>query len=324
MEKHLNISLDVLRICACIGVIMIHAAGCPEGAHWIEPGTSEWNWCASLDALSRWTVPVFAMLSGFLFLEPQKELPLSKLYGKYIARIVVAQVFWSCFYAITIRCPFYPFGILQGGHFWYLGMLIGLYMAMPIMRLIAKEKRILSYFCYAWLFCKAYFFMGNFVSMPFDLSSLIFVDYVGYALWAYYLSTIVLTRKWEWVLYGSAVLGLVVTIIGYIATKDSDCCYAGYVSVPTIITSFGLFYLFLHHNFNLGARWNKVIQTISECTFGIYLLHMWMLILVIYRLQRYISTPVVVAIISVVVAFVGGLFFTLIIKRIPFLKKWIV
>ena len=55
-----NVSLDILRICACIGVIMIHAAGSPEGHHWIEAGTSVWNWCAGLDALSRWSVPVFA------------------------------------------------------------------------------------------------------------------------------------------------------------------------------------------------------------------------------------------------------------------------
>ena len=302
---------------------MIHAAGSPEGHHWVEVGTYEWNWCAAFDALSRWSVPVFAMLSGFLFLNPQKELPLSKLYGKYIARIVIALIFWSCFYAFTLHSDYYPFGS-QEGHFWYLGMCIGLYMAMPIMRYIAKDSKMLSYFCWIWLFCKVYFFAGNYVTLPFDLSHLLFVDYVGYCLWAYYLSTIVLNSKQELLLYGVAVIGLIVNVIGYIVTKDLDCCYAGYVAITNIATSFGLFYLCSHHNLNFGKRWNKVIQTISECTFGIYLIHMWMLIQVIFRVHRFVPTPIYTVLISVAMAFVGGLVVTYILKQIPLVKKWIV
>lgn len=318
-----NVSLDILRICACIGVIMIHASGSPEGHHWIEAGTSVWNWCAGLDALSRWSVPVFAMLSGFLFLNPQKELPLSKLYGKYIARIAVALVFWSLFYAFTLHSAYYPFGV-QEGHFWYLGMCIGLYMAMPIMRYIAQNKSMLVYFCWIWLACKIYFFIGYYVPLPFDLSHLLFVDYVGYCLWAYYLSSIVLVRKYELALYGTGIIGLVINVIGYIVTENPGCFYGGYVAPTNIATSFGLFYLCSHHHFNGGERLNKVIQTISECTFGIYLIHMWMLIQVIFRVHRFIPNPVYTVLISVVMAFAGGLVVTSIIKKIPFLKKWIV
>ena len=324
MEEQRKYSLDILRIFACIGVIMIHAAGSPEGHHWVEIGSYDWNWCAAFDALSRWSVPVFAMLSGFLFLNPQKELPLSKLYGKYIARIVIALIFWSCFYAFTLHRDYYPFGV-NGGHFWYLGMCVGLYIAMPIMRYIAKTPRVLSYFCWVWLFFKVYSFMSLFVTMPFDMSDHhLFADYVGYCLWAYYLSTIVLSRKYEWVLYALAIMGLVVNVIGYIVTKDSDCIFAGYAAVTNIATSFGLFYLCTHHHPNFGARMNMVIQTISECTFGIYLIHMWMLIQIIFRVHRFVPTPILTVGITVALAFVGGGGITYILKRIPFLKKWIV
>ena len=318
-----NVSLDILRIFACMGVIMIHAAGSPEHHHWIEVGTTEWNCCAALDALSRWSVPVFAMLSGFLFLNPQKELPLSKLYGKYIARIVVALIFWSLFYAFTLHSAYYPFGI-QEGHFWYLGMCIGLYMAMPIMRYIAQDKSLLSYFCWAWLGCKVYFFLGNYITLPFDLSHLLFVDYVGYCLWAYYLSSIVLERKYEYMLYGLGILGMAICVSGYIITKDPDSFYGSYVSATSIATSFSLFYLCSHHKFDGGKSINKVIQTISECTFGIYLVHMWMLIQVIFRVHRFVSNSVYTVLISAGMAFIGGLIVTYMLKKIPLVKKWIV
>lgn len=318
-----NISLDILRILACIGVIMIHAAGSPEMHHWIDAGCAEWNWCAALDALSRWSVPVFAMLSGVLFLSPKKELPLSKLYGKYIARIAIALGVWSCFYALTLHHSFYPFGT-QEGHFWYLGMCIGLYMAMPIMRYIAKEQNLLAYFCWVWLACKIWFFVGHYVPLPFELSHLLFVDYVGYCLWAYYLSNIVLPKTYEYMLYGSGVVALCVDVFGYIVTEDSNCVYASYVAVPNIVIAFALFYLCTHHSFNGGVVLNRFIQTISECTFGIYLIHIWALIQVIFRVHRFVPSSPLTVIISVGMAFVMSLCITFILKKIPNLNKWIV
>lgn len=318
-----NYSLDIMRILACIGVIMIHAAGSPEMHHWIEAGCCEWNYCATLDALSRWSVPVFAMLSGYLFLNPKKELTLSKLYGKYIARIVIALIFWSCFYALTLHHAYYPFG-RQEGHFWYLGMCIGLYMAIPIMRYIVLEHKMLIYFCWVWLACKVYFFIGHYIPLPFDLSHLLFVDYVGYCLWAYYLGKIILPKLYEYILYGAAIVSLVIDVVGYIITKDADCVFAGYVTITNIIIAFALFYLCTHHRFNGGSKLNKCIQTISECTFGIYLLHMWSLIQVIFRVHRFIPSSPLTVLISVGMAFTISLCITFIIKQIPVLKKWIV
>ena len=318
-----NYSLDILRILACLGVIMIHASGSPEWHHWIEAGDAEWNWCAALDALSRWSVPIFAMLSGFLFLNPEKELPLSKLYGKYIARIVIALIFWSCFYAFSLHTTYYPFGV-QEGHFWYLGMCIGLYMAMPIMRIIAREKKVLSYFCWVWLACKVWFFIGHYVQLPFELSHLLFVDYVGYCLWAYYISKITVPQKYEYLLYFVAMIALTINVFGYIITKDPDCIFAHYVTITNIIIAFALFYLCTHHRFEGGNKLNRCIQTISECTFGIYLIHMWALIQVIFRIHRFVHSSPVTVLLSVALAFAMSLCITFIIKKIPILNKWIV
>ena len=193
-----NISLDFLRILACIGVITIHAAGSPIVHHMVEPGTLWYNECLVMDALVRWSVPVFAMLTGFFMLDGNKELPIRKLLTKYVLRMVVALVVWSAFYAATLHMSLLPFGS-QGGHFWYLGMVIGLYLSMPILRMIAANKSLLAYFCWTWLFFMCYKFLGRFFALPIDLDNVVFVDYAGFALWGAY-SKELLPKVSKWIL----------------------------------------------------------------------------------------------------------------------------
>ena len=68
-----NVSLDILRILACIAVITIHTAGSIDYHGLAEPGSFDWIFGETLDALSRWSVPIFAMLTGVFFLNPKKD-----------------------------------------------------------------------------------------------------------------------------------------------------------------------------------------------------------------------------------------------------------
>lgn len=323
MTNQRNISLDILRIIACSGVITIHTAGSVAYHGWAEPGSLHWIMSETLDALSRWTVPVFAMLTGFIFLNPEKPLPLSKLYGKYIARIAIALVVWSIFYALTLHKEYYPFGI-QEGHFWYLGMCIGLYMALPIMRIIAANEKVLRYFCWVWLACKVYFFVGNFVTLPFDISYLIFTDYVGYSLWAYYLYTLPRTKNLTISMALVAIVGVVSTVIAYLVSKNPQTCWGAYASPSVIATAQGIFFLFSHYEAHIGERMRKGVQFCSECTFGIYLIHMWLLIQMFFRIHRFVESPIMVVLICIPAVFIIGWLITAFIKQIPVVKKWIV
>lgn len=323
MQQQRNISLDILRILACIGVITIHTAGSVRWHGWAEPNSIQWNLAGTLDAMSRWSVPIFAMLTGFFFLNPEKEITIKKLFTKNIARIVVALVVWSVFYALTLHKPIYPFGS-QEGHFWYLGMCIGLYLAVPVMRIIATNSTLLKYFCWTWLACKLYSFIGKFVVLPFDIIELIFTDYVGYCLWAFYLSTLPKTKTLHYTMSATTLLGLIITIIGYIFSLEINPHFGSYTSPTVIVTSIGLFYLFSHQEIRLSEKWQRTIQFCSESTFGIYLIHMWLLINMFFRVHRFIETPIYVVLICIPAVFFIGWAITAIIKQIPVLKKWIV
>ena len=60
--------------------------------------TAEWAAMNFYDSIVRWAVPVFTMISGALFLS--KDIPVRKIYSKYIFRIFTAFLFWSLLYAV--------------------------------------------------------------------------------------------------------------------------------------------------------------------------------------------------------------------------------
>ncbi len=318
-----NVSLDILRIVSCLGVIAIHASGSVFQHEWTQTGTLQWALCEGVDSISRWSVPVFAMLSGYIFLNPNKPLPISKLFFKYILRLIIALVFWSAFYAFSFHVSCYPFGI-QEGHFWYVEMCIGLYLALPILRGITVNYYLLSYFCWVWLGCKIYFFIGNFVPLPFDMPYIMFTDYVGYAMWAYYLSLQKRTRSLNILMSLQIISCIFITVLEKVISKNPDSCFGGYNSITTIGTSIGLFYIFCHLTPRFSNKVNKIIQFCAECTFGVYLIHMWLLIQFIFRVHRFIASPIVVVLINIFIVFIVGIFITAIIKKIPILKKCII
>ena len=54
----------------------------------------------SYDALFRFGVPVFVMLSGAVFLPKERELNIKRLYTHNILRVAVSYVFWSALYGL--------------------------------------------------------------------------------------------------------------------------------------------------------------------------------------------------------------------------------
>ena len=90
---------DFLRVVGAFAVIVIHVAA----SKWYTTDihTFEWETMNFYDSIVRWAVPVFVMISGALFLS--RDIPVRKIYGKYIFRIFTAFVFWSFVY-VCLNC----------------------------------------------------------------------------------------------------------------------------------------------------------------------------------------------------------------------------
>ena len=81
-----------------VSVIMIHVGA----ISWYDAPFSIYPWGVInlFDIMSRYCVPVFLMISGYLFLDPKREIPTRKIYTRYLPRLIAAYFFWSFLYAI--------------------------------------------------------------------------------------------------------------------------------------------------------------------------------------------------------------------------------
>lgn len=141
-----TVYFDYLRIFAAFMVVILHVSAQNFGT---DVNGFAWQTFNFFDSIARWSVPVFVMISGALFLE--KEIPIRKLYLKYIFKLAVSFIVWSVVYVLF----FYEYtnGLnlvkaLISGHFhmWFILMLIGLYICVPIIKMLADNEKIMKYY----------------------------------------------------------------------------------------------------------------------------------------------------------------------------------
>jgi surface polysaccharide O-acyltransferase-like enzyme len=129
--------LDYLRIMACFMVMVVHAVE-PfyfDGGMNLHIATkSDAVWVALIDSAARACVPLFAMVSCYL-LFPLK-VPAGVFFRRRTARILVPFFIWSCVYVWrfggSLKELMFNFPS-AAGHLWFVPMLFGIYLAMPLL-----------------------------------------------------------------------------------------------------------------------------------------------------------------------------------------------
>ena len=151
--------IDWMRVIACFAVILFHISG--SCGLTLELSSENYIIMELFHSLVIWCVPIFIMISGALFLNPEKEIGIHKLYVHNAFRIFTSFVFWSFVYASynfigsedSNRINGWIIQFL-GGHFhmWFLWLIIGLYILTPILRKISKEKKLMQYLIFVSIF----------------------------------------------------------------------------------------------------------------------------------------------------------------------------
>ena len=151
MENKLS-GISLLRIVATISVIALHTAGTVTTAvPQLEDGMH--TFFSSVITAFCWAVPVFFMITGSLLLNPQKELTASKCVKKYVLRMVLALFVFGIPFALLMlvfeRRTFNPAMLIDSviavftgdtfAHLWYLYVLVGIYLILPVLRGFVKN-----------------------------------------------------------------------------------------------------------------------------------------------------------------------------------------
>lgn len=164
--KTREIFLDRLRTAAACAVVMLHTiTGVTDTADMsLYPG-EEKLFLVIMDLVC-WCVPVFLIISGYLFLNPARELTMKKMLTVYCRRILLALFVFGVPYAwleqIALAKSFRPdmvgkgfLMVLRGeswSHMWYLYLILVLYLLTPAMKwILARVPRWTVYLLLAFL-----------------------------------------------------------------------------------------------------------------------------------------------------------------------------
>ena len=155
-----EIWLDWLRLVACLLVMLTHSTE-PfylggEGSLILTHTDAVWS--AIMDVLSRAAVVLFVIASSYL------QIPLrystKEFFRRRAARILPPFIIWTIVYALVWGEPVQNFKDLlwnfnyAAGHLWFVYMLIGIYLVMPLISPWAERvgKRELQLYIGIWLF----------------------------------------------------------------------------------------------------------------------------------------------------------------------------
>ena len=286
---------DVLRVAATFAVVALHLSA----QHWADTDIYSTAWQAFnlYDSLVRWTVPVFVMISGVFFLAGTQSL--RQILRKNVLRIVTAFVFWSALYAAYAyffnKCALSTaVTLFFSGHYhmWFLFMIVGLYLIVPLLRPIAQNETLLRYFLllalvfnfllpqlgallslFSWPLYSSYLSLSGMLYYHFTLG------FAAYFMLGRYLSRKELSPKAARWCYALGVAGLIVTVVmtSYASRRlgTATVLFYNYDSVGVLLMCLAVFVFARRHlNFpSLGEKGHARIRALSRWSFGAYLVH---------------------------------------------------
>lgn len=324
--------LDLLRLIATFAVIFIHVA-----ADGLPFSFLQCNWYVAVvgGSLVRWAVPVFVMVSGSLYLNPQKAITSGTILKKKVPRLLLAYVVWWLIYALAIvtvwhfikKDPLQMDWFAPHYHLWFLPMLAGVFLLIPLLRPIAADEKLTRYALAIWL-C---YMVGSFVFVKeikqitplFAMNTI--VGYAGYFLLGYYLSTLKTTKRQRTVIYVLGIVGALVTIggsIGWSVFKgEFDEKFFTCLSIHVALMSAALFVLVKEKASNVGPRTCRWIDGVRYDLFGVYLIHDLWLMVINKDVVRNLCTHAITLPLICIVVFVLSLYTTKLIRKVPFVNK---
>ena len=317
--------VDAIRIVACILVIMQH---CSDPFYMnFDLSSADFFAGCGMASLSRPCVPLFVMITGVLLLPIKEEA--GAFYRKRIGRVIPPLIFASLFLAIADflwlgnlwnssspaidtnaytltatlkKCWTFIFNFnYSTTPLWYLYMLIGLYLVMPIlsgwlrsasrreMELVIGIWAIFTFMPYIRFVAPLLGYEGNFGNMGLwgecdwtnNGTAYYMTGFAGYLLLGYYLHTYPL--QWSWrktllVFVPLYLFGFAVSFWGYVLMNRSfpgEFAYLEIVwwtcGINVLLQTISLFVIiqkwFSEHPLS------KRMRSVAPLTFGIYLLH---------------------------------------------------
>ncbi len=260
--------LNLARILACIAVVAIHSVN--VNADW---------WLGRIaTSFSIWAVPLFVMISGALLLDPQRKESAQEFYTRRFWKIGIPTLIWIPFYFIfdhfyrgdSLSLQNLTYRILHSNfdHLYFLILIIELYALTPLLRILIKHldrKYILG-------ISLLFFFIAIFWP-PSSFTGTMFVPYIGYYIFGSYALSLKIPKNYI------PFLQILFVVAGSLIALFEMYSHAHPLVIVLTASIF-----FLLQQINIA---NKKIKDLSSTTFGIYILHPFILYSTVYFLRKF-------------------------------------
>jgi surface polysaccharide O-acyltransferase-like enzyme len=139
---------DPIRLLGVVCVVIGHVADMQMFR--LPPTTAQWWVCDVVNALCRWAVPLYIMLSGAILLAPERNRPIGQWYRHRLTHLGVPLLFWSIFYTFFglyytgwVASPHDAWlNLLRGSpypHIYFFVVIFGLSAFTPMLRIFVRN-----------------------------------------------------------------------------------------------------------------------------------------------------------------------------------------
>ena len=347
-----NVNFDILRIVACVFVVCCHVA--TIGIDDVPLFTEKWISAHILNGIGHTGSIIFLFLSGALLLADDYDFKPKRFYLSNFLKLLVAYQLWVTLYNVI--------GVIRRGnfgaeylkdivinsiageacyHFWYLPVLLGIYLILPMLRAICKAgKGVVVHFVVLFLVIQILFkavlcfeFKYKYlVAFLFNRIPVTLVNhYVGYFVMGYLLCMLLKEGKIKRpALCGSLTFfsGILVGLLAdsYLSLKAGVplTTFNDIFTISSCMSAVGIFLWLNAKAVVLEKKWNKRVQGVAKLTFGIYMVHPLFMEIIIEFWQYVDFLPRIILIPAMVVAlFLISALPIWILSKIPIIDEWL-
>ncbi len=286
--------ISFMSVVSCVAVVMLHTNGC----FWLfEPESTYWASANVIESTLYFAVPIFFMIPGVTLLDYRKRYDTKTFFKKRANKTLIPFLIWSVI-GLLVLSPFKEELSLKGmtvkrfidlvfnckilSIYWFFIALFALYMCIPVLSAIPEEKRkeVYTYLVIvSLLFNTALPFVFGLADISYNIQIYVAVGtgYVDYLCAGYLLSHYELSKKKQYMVYLAGIAGLLAHIIGTyvcsIRAGEISALYKGYTNLPCFLYSMAIFLFFKNIGQKIPDKAMRIIKTLSNYTFGVYLMH---------------------------------------------------
>jgi len=333
-----------LRLIALYAVIILHCTS-PLLMGYGKVPVADWWQADFLNALVRFAVPVFVMITGALLLH--REYEIGDFLKKRLTRVVIPFLFWSLVYVwyswyneeitfgrdvwANIRQVLHLLKYGSAYHLWYVYMLIGLYFFIPVIGKFvrnASEKEIL-YFLIVW-------FAVMMITQPYlsrynpSVDMHYFAGFAGYLVLGHYLAykefNLKYLRGWMILLF---LLGISLIAVGsrlLIAyPKYPGTMFYEPVNPAVVLLSASIFLIVKNTHPKVSPAIIRIRDFAGKYNYGIYLAHALVLFFLEdpFGINYKLCAPLLSIPLTALIAFLISLLLVWLVNKLPWVGKWI-